>query len=262
MADTDDPDKKLGMVEKVAKAIYLSQIQRARSEVDKVDFDLSDFPEIFRRLSQEGETAQVLIFGSYLEDRITGIIRTKMRHLSTKEDENNLFGPHGPLSSLSSRVLLSYQLGWISTDTKSKLDAFRKIRNHFAHKAYQARLSDPEIAKFLQKLDYDPERMLEVITAAAGAAAVGDSELNVAIITRDELTPERRYLCNFAYLAEHTFRELLVFPIAIAHNLDPRSLGGDYDESPEAIRRLYRLLTKALMSIILKPRIGEVTASL
>jgi DNA-binding MltR family transcriptional regulator len=251
MSDSGKPEKKPGMVESVAKAIYFSQVERARQEIDKVDFDLSDFPEIFRRLNQEGETAQVLIFGSYLEDRITGIIRTKMKHLSSKEDENSLFGPHGPLSSLSARVLLSYQLGWISTDTKNKLDAFRKIRNHFAHKAYQARITDPEIAKFLLKIDYNPARMLEVIAEAVG------SDGNVAVIAQDDLTPEKRYLCNFAYLAEHVFSELLLFPIAIAYNVDPRSLRGGYDQSPKAIQQLYRLLSMALMSIIVKPQIAS-----
>lgn len=255
MTDSHKDEVKTRMVESVAKALYSTQVKQAREAVDKVAFDFSDFPEIFRRLSQEGETAQVLIFGSYLEDRITGIIRTQMKHLSSKEDENSLFGPHGPLSTFSARVLLSYQLGWISTDTKNKLDAFRKIRNHFAHKAYQAKLADTEIAKFLQKIDYNPSRMLDVITDAIGST--GD----VAIIAQHELTPEKRYLCDFAYLAEHAFKELLIFPISLAHNVDPRSLGGEYEEHPRAIQQLYRLLSMAVLSIITKPQLDGESSS-
>jgi len=251
MTETANAEEAPEMVKSVAKAIYFSKVESARRELDNIDFDLSDFPDVFLKLSQEGETAQVLIFGSYLEDRITGLIRTKMKHLSSKEDENNLFGPHGPLSSFSARVLLSYQLGWISTETKNKLDAFRKIRNHFAHKAYQARLSDPEIINFLNKLDYNPERMLDVIAGAV------ENQRDISVITQQELTPEKRYLCNFAYLAEHVFKDLLVLPIALSYNVDPHSLSGGYEQSPEAIKKLYRLLATALMSIIIRQPIAN-----
>jgi hypothetical protein len=66
---TNEPSNKdSALVESVAQAIYMSQVDIARKELEKTTFDLSDFPEIFGRLSQESETAQVLIFGSYLED--------------------------------------------------------------------------------------------------------------------------------------------------------------------------------------------------
>jgi hypothetical protein len=57
--------------DKVAQAIYGVQINTAREVVNRIAIDAKDLPELFTRLQTESETAQVLIFASYLEDKVT-----------------------------------------------------------------------------------------------------------------------------------------------------------------------------------------------
>lgn len=239
--DEIDPE----MVDRVAKAIFQTQVNFARAEINRFVFDMSDLPNVFRRLKAESETAQILVFGSYLEDRITDILRRKMRHLETKEAENQLFGPTGPLATFSGRISICFQLDWISEDTKKKLDAFRAIRNEFAHRAFKAKFSDPKIRKNFAIIDYKPERMLEIVREALTA-----HEQRI-LISADELTGAKRDLCNLAYLAEHVFRELIVRPFAIAHRLPEKALwSGDYEQRPSLIQSLYKFLSGAVLAIV------------
>ncbi|WP_157785400.1 MltR family transcriptional regulator [Sinorhizobium fredii] len=232
-------------VQRVADALFKEAIARARREVDALQFDVSDMPDVFHRLTRESETAQVLVFGSYLEDRISSLIKVRMRHLESKNAESALFGPTGPLATFGGRTLLAYHLGWLSADTKQKLDCFRKIRNEFAHRAFKASFSDQPIQSLFKKIEYNPERMLDVISEA-----LEDLDDRHIIIANEELTTEKRSLCNLAYLAEHVFRDLITRPIAIANRVPDFTLVGEYDDAPKLIQDLYRNLARSLMFII------------
>ncbi|MDE2384810.1 MAG: hypothetical protein KGO53_09330 [Alphaproteobacteria bacterium] len=58
------------MIEAGAKAMYAATISRALDKLAKLNFEADDLPNIFASLFDERETGQVLIFGSYLEDRV------------------------------------------------------------------------------------------------------------------------------------------------------------------------------------------------
>jgi len=79
------------LVDKVAKAIYNAQINAAREHVKKINIDIKELPELFRRLKSESETAQILICSSYVEDKIMELIKIHLRHLN-KSKEEELFG--------------------------------------------------------------------------------------------------------------------------------------------------------------------------
>jgi hypothetical protein len=91
------------LVDKVAKAIYNAQIDAAREHVNNINIDVMELPELFRRLKLESETAQILIFSSYVEDKISELIKTHLRHLN-KAKEDELFGSNGSLNSFGNRV--------------------------------------------------------------------------------------------------------------------------------------------------------------
>ncbi len=106
------------------------------------------------------------MFASYLEDRVLSLIKTRLHHLTSANEEDAIFGSNGPLSTFGNRLALSYHLGWVDKEQKSKLDAFRKIRNEFAHRAFKLQFSHPDIAGRLAIIDYDVPAFLKRIRAA------------------------------------------------------------------------------------------------
>ena len=70
-----------GMLDRVANAIYQAQVGQARENVCKLHFDCGNMPDLFQRLASESETAQILIFSSFLEDKVLSLIKLRLFHL-------------------------------------------------------------------------------------------------------------------------------------------------------------------------------------
>lgn len=232
-------------VERVAKAIYLSQVKHARESVDAIQFKLDDFSDIFSRLSGESETAQILIFSSFLEDKMMSLIKLRLWHLNSTKSEDVIFGSNGPLGTFGSRLALSFHLGWLSPIQHQKLTAFRKIRNEFAHGAYKVSLSDKRISNLLTNMNFDLEVFLLPIRDA-----LMDGGKEDRLLPFDEISPNRRFLCNLAILAQKTFIDFLVLPSVIAYKVDPRDIVAGFDEGPENIRSLQRALARAVLELL------------
>ena len=67
----------------------------------------------------------MLTLYSYLDDKIQTILSLQMRYLENQNARSRIFGPRGPLSNFSSRVLVAYHLGWLSNRQRLRLDAAR-----------------------------------------------------------------------------------------------------------------------------------------
>ena len=147
--------------DRVAKAIYDTQVKEARAHIDRLTFDPQEVEDLARRLQSESQTAQVLIFYSYLDDRIQQLIQLQLRPNQSKAEVDRLFGVNGPLSTFSSRILLAYHLAWLSQDIREKLDAFRKIRNEFAHRAFKIAIDDPSLKPHLAMLNFGIPAMMD-----------------------------------------------------------------------------------------------------
>ena len=145
----------------MAKAIYDTQVKRAREQIDTLTFDPEEVEDLARRLQKELQPAQVLIFYSYLDDRIQQLIQVQLRPNQGKGEMDRLFGINGPLSTFSSRVLLAYHLAWLSDGIRDKLDAFRKIRNEFAHRAFKVTIDDPSLKSHLATLSFGIPAMMD-----------------------------------------------------------------------------------------------------
>jgi len=183
-------------IEAVATALHAYLVGLARTEIEKISFDPLDLETFIERLLPESDTARVLIFATYLDDRIQNLLMLQMRHLESQSSIGRVFGLNGPLDTFSRRVLIAYHLGWISDDTKQKLDAFRKVRNDLAHRAFKMDVSDPEIASQLAAFDASSQGIYQELQA----------NLDKPFIPN--------ILCDLVLLACRVFEELLIWPVA------------------------------------------------
>jgi hypothetical protein len=124
--------------------------------------------------------------------------------------------------------LLAYHLGWISNDNREKLDAFRKIRNEFAHRAFKVTIDDPLLRPHLTTLDFGIAEMME--RAGQEKSALFDC-----------------LLCQLVMLALHTFQEMLVMPAAKLMNVSPGDVARDFNDGPALLKRISLTMSGALI---------------
>ncbi len=210
--------------------MYNFQLTEAREAIDSLSFDPMDVAHIISNLKDESETAQIIIFYSYLDDRIKSILSLQMRDLQSPTAQERVFGLSGPLNTFSSRILIAYHLGWLSGHQKRRLDAFRKIRNEFAHGAFKVTFADPHIASYRAAIDYSSTGIFERINK------------NVPTIT---IVPS--VLANLIVLAMRTFEELLTLPVAKSYNVHPRDILYPIDKQPELVSRVLKALIACLL---------------
>jgi hypothetical protein len=239
------------IVEQVAKALYDHQVSEAKRQVDEFDFEAEDMEDLFIRLVDESETAQILIFFSYLDDRVKAIISAKLIHIENRTAEERLFGLNGPLSTFNTRTLMAFHLGWLSPKQKKRLDALRRIRNAFGHKAFKISFEDQEIVDLWARIDINTANILETVTPEL---------CDFPVYGIKELPAPRERLCRFAVLANRTFEELIVLPVARSLKVSPNDICRDFDSKPDMLKRLSEASARAILRSI--QRDGSEVASL
>jgi DNA-binding MltR family transcriptional regulator len=219
------------MVGRVAKAIYSEHVKLARADVEKIHLDHEGIRELVRKLKDESETAQILIFYSYLDDRIQHLMAQQMVGLESGHSRETLFGHSGPLGTFSNRTTVAYHLGWLSPKHCVRLNAFRKVRNEFAHHAFKVSMTDSHIADKLKLIDYD-------IKAVLGPMYSADEH---------DLDHFNTLLPRIIYLAFRTFEELIVLPTAKTHRVHPKDIAPSFDDRPALLRALSISMASALI---------------
>jgi DNA-binding MltR family transcriptional regulator len=216
-------------IEAGANALKAFFVKLAREAVDRIAFDPFDVGQFVRTLLQESETAQVLIFSSYIDDRLQSLLMLQMQHLDTQNAIDAVFGLNGPLDTFNRRILIAYHLGWISEDTRRRVDAFRKLRNAFAHRAFTVTFNDPKISSYREILDYRPAGFYDNINNAQGI----ERRLKPTLLT------------DMVMMAGRLFEELLVFPvIRLFPTVHPREVMFAEEETPELIKKVrHEILT-------------------
>ncbi|KQU66655.1 hypothetical protein ASC75_08440 [Aminobacter sp. DSM 101952] len=236
-----DPDA----LDAAAKAMYEYKVSEARKAVDNTKFDASAMPDIFRRLHRDSETSQVLVVSSYLEDRILTLLQYQMVDLESESSREKMFGSNGPLGTFGGRITMAYHLGWLSKDTVDNLNNFRKIRNIFAHKAFNTSYDDHRVRALFTPLILNLERFDSTAVVAAMGADRDNGLIRVA-----DATVAQRYLCSLALLTGDVCRELLVMPAALRHQVSARAITGKYDEGPQVLRELGRNMVRCALEIL------------
>ena len=75
----------------------------------------------------------VIVAAAYIDDFLGYLFRCFLTSSSSEKEDKELFSGYGPLSTLSSKIVLSYRLGLISNYEYKTIQIIRKIRNLFAH---------------------------------------------------------------------------------------------------------------------------------
>jgi hypothetical protein len=217
--------------ERAVRAVHDQAIRRARERIDTLVYQPPPLRDFVRKLMPESETARILIFYSYLDDLIRNLIVLHMTRLDGEHDRERMFGTYGPLSTFGSRLLMAYHLGWLSKAVKERLDAFRRVRNAFAERAFAVSMDDPGVVKDLALLDYDIQHFMR---DAFGSEGYDFSQANSA-------------LCRLIMLAFEASRDLLVLPIASALQVSPDWISPNFDDQPELLKAMDRAMTAGLI---------------
>jgi DNA-binding MltR family transcriptional regulator len=78
---------------------------------------------------------------SFLDAGLERLIKTRMRRLSTRDDDT-LFGALGVISGFSAKIRLAYGFGIIGPMTRHDLSVINEIRNVFAHSPHPITLGN------------------------------------------------------------------------------------------------------------------------
>jgi hypothetical protein len=216
-------------IEVVSKALRAYFTKLAREAIDRIPFDPLETEEFIGKLLGESPTAQVLIFHSYFDDRFTNLLALQMLHLESNNAIERVFGVTGPLSTFNSRVLIAYHLGWIKEDIRNKLEALRKLRNAFAHRAFKLSMTDPEIVSYVAELERNNKKVYDDIKT--GVASFNPN-----------------LLCSLVVIAFSTFYQLIIFPIARMLILsEPEKLLTGENE-PELLKKVRDTMVRSVLT--------------
>lgn len=83
------------------------------------------------KIAKESERAAVILGVAQIDICLKRCLKNLLHNNPGGND--NLFDGDRPLSTFSSKILLTYRLGVIDNDFESSLQILRKIRNDFAH---------------------------------------------------------------------------------------------------------------------------------
>jgi hypothetical protein len=109
------------------------------SSVPRSGFDEREIVLWVAGVTREGQRALVVAGAARLELAFENLLKHVMK--GPTNGDKRLFGPDGPLGTLSAKIALSHRLGLIDDDMRHCCGMIRRIRNDFAHSAGVARLS-------------------------------------------------------------------------------------------------------------------------
>jgi DNA-binding MltR family transcriptional regulator len=223
-----------------ANALYQSFVRTVLETVDQRQFDIKDMEDLFARLRNESETAQVLIFSAYLEDKIRDLFQSHLVDLGKERDRERVFGSQGPLATFSSRILMLRHLGWISKRSADDLDNWRRIRNEFAHAAYRVSFDDQRINALWNNIKTNPDQVLQALSTQA----------DVEVLEMSELAPDHQRLVKLALLAVDVFHQLLVLPVAKSWSIAPADVMMiRWDDMPSPVKHVWEIGAQALVRV-------------
>lgn len=139
--------------------------------------------EFARTLYRESDRAFVIIYAASLEDALAAMIRSRLRQLDAKaENELRLFTPDGILGSFSAKIAMAYAMEIIDNDTRAKLGDIREMRNACAHSIRDIDFSTPQLANVCKRIlrpSFQPPAADEL--AQAQPHATPEERLGVAL---------------------------------------------------------------------------------
>lgn len=105
---------------------------------------LRDFKELRLRLVSESDRGCALIAAAFLDEAFDTLLRARM--VANKQNTDGLLQQGRPLSSFSTKIRVSYAMGFIPEEVFRDVSIIREIRNKFAHLHGPLSFNDESIA--------------------------------------------------------------------------------------------------------------------
>jgi hypothetical protein len=124
--------------------------------------------ELFKELQSTSDRVAVISATAFLDDSLGVALRARFVPLGNGWADKIFSGSGGPLSTLSSKIVIGYALGLYGPITRKDLDTIRNVRNSFAHTALPLDFSDAEIIEKCDKLTTPERRALDPVFSGFG----------------------------------------------------------------------------------------------
>lgn len=82
-------------------------------------------------IEKQSDRGAAILLTSWLEEELADCLKSKF--INIQNNATNVFQRNGPLSTLSSKIEISYLLGFISEENYKNLKIIKRVRNEFAH---------------------------------------------------------------------------------------------------------------------------------
>ena len=160
----------------------------------KRDENFEALIEFRNQLDSETDRGCALMAGSFLDYELERLLREKL--VGGKKHLDSLFDYSGPLGTFSSKINISYSLGFICKTSFSDLNLIRKIRNDFGHTHYALSFESEIIKSKVNNLKsnyYEPNeiRARGVFTNTVNGIM---AEIHVALLLDDKLKEKEESL--------------------------------------------------------------------
>jgi DNA-binding MltR family transcriptional regulator len=111
---------------------------------------LVDLIQSRRRLTHSGI---VIASTAVIENALRQTLKKVMRPMSATQ-EDRIFESFGPLSTFNTRILMAHALSIVDDGVYKELEAFRRIRNKFAHATKLVNFESEKIAPMVKAMGY------------------------------------------------------------------------------------------------------------
>jgi hypothetical protein len=98
---------------------------------------------LVNEFAKESDRAAVILTAAIFDEVLETLLKKRLAPASSESDE--VFRSNGAAAELSSKIVLSYRLGLISSSFRRDLDLVRRIRNDFAHDIQGCTFESPAV---------------------------------------------------------------------------------------------------------------------
>jgi hypothetical protein len=260
---TTDPSSEPApeMVERVAKAIYMSAVESARGIVAGKTLPVEKIKAVFDdAISASDREAAIIVF-ALIDDIATDFFRDRLTGNVPDGIDQSFFSASGMLGSAHNKILLMAGLQWIRIDTYKELRLIRRIRNEFAHHVEHKSFTESPIRDFIGSMAEAEAPVWEIFQTHTVPDQL-KSHPELAKIANDLLhegPPVRvKFMIRSCLATAGMIQDIAFIQAALSHRVHPGSLAGDFDSQPENIKELMRTVSRLSFQAIqndLAPRI-------
>ena len=110
---------------------------------------VGNWNQLVQTLADESDRGAAILAASFVENFLGNFLKSKIHDDAVAKA---LFGPVGPLSSFSQRIVVAYAFSFIERDLYDDLTAIREIRNYFAHRPFDASFEVDKVQRLVSGL--------------------------------------------------------------------------------------------------------------